>query len=59
MIAMFILAAASIAAVIRTSGYGIYTWRDKNKAGAVGLFVIAGLCAGVLTLSGYFVLTNL
>ena len=59
MSAMFILAAASLAAVIRTSGYGIYTWHDKNKAGAVGLFVIAALCAGVLVISGYFLLTNL
>jgi hypothetical protein len=56
---MWIILAASIVAVIRTTGYGIYTLRDKNICGAVGLFIIALICMAVITAVGIFILTKM
>lgn len=59
MITVFIISLAALIAAVRTTGYGIYTWTDKNRAGASGLFVIAAVCMAICVITAYFVLTNL
>ena len=55
---VWIAAITSFIASIRTCGYCIYTWSEKNKFGAVGLGIIAALCIGVFCFTGYLILTN-
>ncbi|MDO5398618.1 MAG: hypothetical protein Q4G33_11895 [bacterium] len=58
MITEVVLLFAALIAAVRTTGYGIYTWTDKNRIGAVGLFVVAALCAAICVMTAYFILTN-
>lgn len=58
MIIEFIISLVALIAAVRTTGYGIYTWTDKNYVGAVGLFVIAAACAVICAIVAYFILTN-
>lgn len=59
MIIEIIISLAALVAAVRTTGYGIYTWTDRNYAGAVGLFVIAVACAAICAIVAYFILTNM
>lgn len=59
MITEFIISLSALIAAVRTTGYGIYTWTDKNRIGAIGLFVISAVCAAICVVTAYFILTNM
>ena len=46
-----ILLPVIIVCLVRTAGYGIYTFKDKNRTGAMGLFM---LCTAAAMASVYF-----
>lgn len=53
MIEKVIAIAVILICAARVIGYGIYTVKDKNTAGGVGLFILAAI---VLSSSTYFFL---
>ena len=59
MIIEFIISLVALIAAVRTTGYGVYTWTDRNYIGAIGLFVIAVSCIVICAVVAYFILTNM
>lgn len=55
---IWIIMLSSAAAALRAVAYGLFEWREKNRAGAVGVFVISAFCAGIVVLTLISVLTN-
>lgn len=59
MTAIWIIMLTSLVAALRAAAYGIYTWKEDNKPGGTGLFVICAACLGIVGLTLTSVLTNM
>ncbi len=58
MTAIIIILAAAFIAAARTIGYSIYTFKQNNKLGGIGLLTITAVNAVIFIMSLYFILTN-
>lgn len=58
MTAIIIILAAAFIAAVRTIGYSIYTFKQNNKLGGIGLLTITAVNAVIFIMSLYFILTN-
>lgn len=58
MTAIIIILAAAFIAAARTIGYNVYTFKQNNKLGGIGLLTITAVNAVIFIMSLYFILTN-
>lgn len=58
MTAIIIILAVAFIAAARTIGYSVYTFKQNNKLGGIGLLTITAVNAVIFIMSLYFILTN-